>query len=99
MWLYFGGPIAAFSAKSVIQLQNEDLRQREKLQHDRDWIIEARGNPWEKLSQRHRKLLKEHNGQVLDRIRASAYLASGSCFLAATASIIHLAGYAKLTGA
>jgi hypothetical protein len=108
MWLFFAGLFLAFGAKSVIQLQNEDTRQREKLQHARDWIMNTDANPdvdgdvktqlpalWERLDARHKRLLSERQGRALDHVRAACYLLSGTCFLAGTGSLIYLAGFAK----
>lgn len=108
MWIYFLGLIFAFGAKSIIQIQNDDMRQREKLQNHRNWAITASESPdmteelskqldavWEKLAALHGRLLKEHHGPILDKARASFYFASGLSFLTATGSIIWLAGYAK----
>ncbi len=108
MWVYFLGLIFAFMSKSVIQIQNGDMRQREKLQAARDWIISVSESPdaavelkgqlpamWEKLDILHKKLLKEHHGPRLDKIRAFCFFAAGVCFLLGTASLIHLASYAK----
>jgi hypothetical protein len=109
MWLFFAGLLLAFGAKSVIQLQNEDMRQREKLQHSRDWIISTGENPetpdeirarlpelWEKMTVQHSKLLKEQSGPILDRIRTVCFVLSGLCFLMGTGSLIYLAGFAKV---
>lgn len=109
MWLFFTGLFLAFGSKSVIQLQNEDMRQREKLQHSRDWVISTEANPdtpdelkvrlpeiWEKIAVQHSKLLKEKSGPALDRIRAVCFFLSGLCFLMGTGSLIYLAGFARV---
>lgn len=111
MWIYFLGLIFAFMSKSVIQVQNGDMRQREKLQANRDWIMSANENPdtteefkvqlqllWEKLDKTHSKLLKEHHGPRLDKLRAIFFFVAGLCFLIGTASLISLASYAKAPG-
>lgn len=108
MWIYFIGLIFAFFAKMMIQLINGDIRQREKLQHARDFIIETRVNPeidealiaqldesWRLTDLQYAKLLKQHHGPTIDKARAAFFLASAVCFLLATASLIDLAGKLK----
>lgn len=104
MWMYLAGLLLAFAAKAIIELQNSDVRQREKLQHGRDFIIEAQANPditpemadgikttWNLMEEQYGKLLKPQHGPMLDRWRALFYFSSALCFVIATSILIYQA--------
>lgn len=105
MWFYLCGLVFAFAAKAIIELINGDLRQREKLQYTRDFLIEARSNPalspelevqlqntWNAMEEQHARLLKPEHGPSLDKWRALFYFSSALCFVVGTSTLIVLAG-------
>lgn len=102
MWVYLAGLLLAFAAKAIIQLQNGDIRQREKLQHGRDFVETARArqdltpelkqqleDTWQILDQQYAKLLKPHHGPPLNKWRAVFYFSSALCFVGATSILIY----------
>ncbi len=104
MWTYLVGLLLAFSAKAIIQIMNDDIRQREKLQQARDFYIEAQENPhltpelaeqlqvgWRLVEQQHARLLKPHHGPRLDLWRAIFYFSSALCFVVATSLLVYQA--------
>jgi hypothetical protein len=105
MWVYLTGLVFAFGAKAVVQLMNDDIRQREKLQHARDFMIEAAKSPdltpelnerlqsgWLSMEEHYSRLLKPVHGPRLDKLRAFLFLSSALCFLIATSTLIVVAG-------
>jgi len=105
MWLYLAGLVFAFASKGIVQAINGDIRQREKLQYARDFVIDARESSqqdpeldsqlqdmWAAMEKQHARLLKPNHGPLLDRVRALSFFASALCFLVGTSTLIVLAG-------
>lgn len=106
MWIYFGGLIFAFCAKMMIQLINADMRQREKFQAIRAFLIEVRedentaeelkehiAGQWKLIERQQATLLQAHHAPRLDRIRTLCFFFSAVCFLIGTATLIYYAGF------
>lgn len=105
MWIYLFGLVFAFIAKAMIQLMNDDIRQREKLQYGRDFTVEALGREdlppevkaqldtgWIALEAQYAKLLKIHHVPMINNVRALSFYLSAICFLISTSTLIYLAG-------
>ncbi|HEX8044471.1 hypothetical protein [Rhizobium sp.] len=105
MWIYFLGLIFAFLAKAIIGIFNDDVREREKSQSVRDFIMEAMIDPhatdllreqlsvqWIEMEDRRKILLKIATIDKLNKWRAIFFYISALCFLAGTSTIILFVG-------
>ncbi|WP_454849567.1 hypothetical protein [Rhizobium binxianense] len=105
MWIYFLGLIFAFGSKMVIMIYNGDIREREKSQATRDFLLEIKDDPnlpaeleadwnlsWKSMEDRRKILLSVCAAERLNYWRALFFFASAICFLIATSSIIWFVG-------
>ncbi len=105
LWAYFAGLIFAFISKSVIMIYNGDVKEREKSQAVRDFLLEAlpekealakEGVDWDKewadMVERRKTLLSLKTTYRLNYVRAYAFFASAICFVLGTGSILWFVG-------
>jgi hypothetical protein len=105
MWIYFLGLIFAFGSKMVIMTYNGDIREREKSQATRDFLLEIKDDPnlsdalkadwgthWKAMEERRKILLSVEVAERLNYWRALFFFASAICFLMATSSVIWFVG-------
>ncbi|WP_043615081.1 hypothetical protein [Ensifer sp. ZNC0028] len=105
MWIYFLGLIFAFGSKIVIMIYNGDIREREKSQAARDFLLEIQADPnlnaslkedlgaqWKAMEERRKFLLSAVVAERLNYWRALFFFASAICFLIGTSSIIWFVG-------
>jgi hypothetical protein len=101
MWMFLIGLVFAFIAKSVIMAFNDNVKQREKSQAVRDFLMEARkeneGNDaalkeidaqWLIMESQRKLLLSAKMITALNWVRACTFFAAAICFLIGTSSII-----------
>ncbi|OWV68908.1 hypothetical protein ATY76_10390 [Rhizobium sp. R339] len=105
MWIYFLGLIFAFGSKMVIMAYNGDIREREKSQATRDFLLEIKDDPnlidalkadwdiqWKTMEERRKVLLSPNVAERLNYWRALFFFASALCFLVGTSTIIWFVG-------
>lgn len=110
LWAYFFGLLFAFVSKSVIMIYNGDIREREKSQATRDFLMEVEGqkdalkregfdwdDSWKAMIDRRKFLLTVKTAERLNYVRAYAFFASATCFVLGTGSILLFVG-TKVTG-
>ncbi|CAM5771132.1 hypothetical protein [Mesorhizobium amorphae] len=105
LWAYFAGLVCAFLCKMIIESFNGDVREREKSQSIRDFVMEVSADKsipeehkpdldalWTTMEQRRNLLLTESMTKKLDRWRLLLFAASALCFLVGTSSILVFVG-------
>lgn len=105
MWCYLSGLVFAFASKSVIMLYNNDVKQRERSQSARDFLIEARAKHagdeetlsilefnWREMEKQRSSLLTVKMTNRLNLVRAYSFVFSALLFLFGTISIIVYVG-------
>ncbi|KSV75553.1 hypothetical protein N185_17075 [Sinorhizobium sp. GW3] len=105
MWIYFLGLIFAFGSKIVIMIYNGDIRERERSQAARDFLIEIQADPnlndslkadfavqWKVMEERRKFLLNVTVAERLNYWRVLFFFASALCFLTGTSSILWFVG-------
>lgn len=101
IWIYFMGLVFGFCSKAVIMIYNGDIREREKGQAARDYLISIQAQPeiyeqfeddchalWEATELKRKSLLTVKTAERLNYWRAAFFFASAICFIVATSGII-----------
>ncbi|MDR7222479.1 hypothetical protein [Aminobacter aminovorans] len=101
LWAFFLGLVFAFLSKAIITIYNGDVREREKGQSIRDFVMEVADDPnmtndlriemnavWAMMEDRRKKLLSLGAVYKLEKWRAVFYFGSAICFLLGTSSIL-----------